>query len=91
GSYDTATLETYEWLVNTREVQLAASLGDFEVTVGRQIVAWGEGDMLSPIDVVNPRDMREPGQSDLADVRLPVLASRVGYFTGAHRFELMIV
>jgi len=90
-SYDAATLETYEWLLNTREVQLAASLGDFEITVGRQIIAWGEGDMLSPLDVVNPRDMREPGQSDLADMRLPVLATRVGWFTGAHRLELMIV
>ena len=37
-SYDDATLEAYEGLVNTREVQLAASLGDFELTVGRQIV-----------------------------------------------------
>ena len=89
--YDTATLQTYEWLFNTREVQLGLSLGDFEVTLGRQIVAWGEGDMLSPIDVVNPRDMREPGQSDLSDIRLPVLATRVGWFHGGHRVELMVV
>jgi hypothetical protein len=89
--YDAATIETYEWLVNTREVQLALSLGDFEITLGRQIVAWGEGDMLSPIDVLNPRDMREPGQSDLSDIRLPVLATRVGWFQGGHRLELMIV
>ena len=89
--YDAATLEAYEWLVNSREVQLALSLGDFELTLGRQIVAWGEGDMLSPLDVVNPRDMREPGQSDLADIRLPVLATRIGWFHGGHRLELMVV
>ena len=91
GRYDAATLKAYEWLVNSREVQLGISLGDFEITIGRQIVAWGEGDMLSPIDVVNPRDMREPGQSDLADIRLPVLATRVGWFRGPHRLELMVV
>jgi hypothetical protein len=89
--YDAPTIEAYEWLLNTREVQLGLSLGDFEITLGRQIVAWGEGDMLSPIDVVNPRDMREPGQSDLSDIRLPVLATRVGWFQGGHRLELMVV
>ncbi|MCA9544011.1 MAG: hypothetical protein KC613_06455, partial [Myxococcales bacterium] len=60
-----------------------------DVTVGRQIVAWGEGDALSVLDVVNPRDNREPGLADLDDLRLAVLASRVSWFTGAHRFELM--
>ena len=89
--YGVPTLDTYEWLVNTREVQLGLSLGEFEITLGRQIVAWGEGDMLSTLDVVNPRDMREPGQSDISDIRLPVLATRVGWFHGGHRVELMVV
>ena len=64
---------------------------EFGVTVGRQIVAWGEGDAISPLDVVNPRDMREPGLADLDDIRIPVLASRVGWFRGAHRVEAMVV
>lgn len=91
GSYDKPTLRAYEWQVTTREAFLALSLGRVELTVGRQIVAWGEGDALSPLDVVNPRDLREPGLADLDDLRLAVLATRVGWFRGAHRVEAMII
>ncbi len=91
GSHDEPTREAYEWQVNTREALVALSLGEFELTLGRQIVAWGEGDALSPLDVVNPRDMREPGLADLDDIRLPVLASRVGWFRGPHRVEVMMI
>ncbi len=90
-SYDGPTLDAYEWQVDTREAMVQANLGDWQLTFGRQIVAWGEGDAVSPLDVVNPRDLREPGLSDLDDMRLPVLATRVGWFTGDHRLELMLV
>jgi hypothetical protein len=89
-TYDEATLESYEWLFNSREALIAYSPANFEITVGRQIVAWGEGDMFSPIDVVNPRDQREPGLSDLDDIRQPIFATRLAWFPGDHRFELMV-
>jgi len=89
--FDDATLEAYEWQVLGREMFVAYSWERVEATVGRQIVAWGEGDALSPLDVVNPRDLREPGIADLEDIRLAVLASRLGYFVGDHRFELMVI
>ncbi len=89
--FDAPTRDTYEWLVDLRETYVAASLGDFELTVGRQIVPWGEGDVVSLLDVVNPRDMREPGLADLDDIRLPVAATRLGWFHGPHRVELMVV
>lgn len=90
-SYDGPTLRTYEWDANTREVEVAFSVGEWEITLGRQIVAWGQGDVFSPIDVTAPRDNREPGLADLDDIRMPVLATRVGWFHGAHRLELMLV
>lgn len=91
ADYDAPTVAAYESLFQLRDAFAAVTLGEFEVTVGRQIVAWGEGDAISPLDVVNPRDMREPGLSDLDDIRIPVLASRVGWFRGAHRIEAMVV
>ena len=90
-SYDGPTLDAYEWQLDTREAQISASLGELELTFGRQIVAWGEGDAVSPLDVVNPRDQREPGLSDLDDVRLPILATRLGWFHGDHRLEAMVI
>lgn len=86
-----AHLEVYELRYLDGEQYIAASAGEFETTFGRQIVAWGEGDALSPLDVVNPRDGREPGLADLDDLRLAVLATRVGWFRDAHRIEVMIV
>lgn len=90
-SYDQATLDAYRTLLQVRETFVGLSLGAFELTLGRQVVAYGEGDALSPLDVVNPRDMREPGLADLVDIRVPVLASRLGYFVGAHRLEVIVV
>ena len=89
--FDDATLDTYESQIIGGESFAALSVGAFELTVGRQIVAWGQGEMLSPLDVVNPRDMRELGLAELDDVRMAVLASRVGVFVEQHRFEVMLV
>lgn len=89
ADFDPEQVDKYRRRFLNGEQFMAVSLGDFEITVGRQIVAWGEGDALSPLDVVNPRDLREPGLADLDDLRLAVLASRVGWFVGDHRVEVM--
>ncbi|MDH5676088.1 MAG: hypothetical protein OEZ06_28455 [Myxococcales bacterium] len=89
--YDGATLEAYEWQVIGGESLLSLSYDVVEFTVGRQIVAWGQGEMLSPLDLVNPRDLREPGLAELDDVRMAVLASRAALFLGSHRVEAMVV
>jgi len=88
---DPATREVYERLADLRETYVQGTFGPVDVTVGRQVVAWGEGDMLSPVDVVNPRDLREPGLADLDDLRLPVWSARTGLFAGDHRVELMMI
>lgn len=89
--FDAATIDTYAYRLLNGEQYLGLTLGPVDLTLGRQIVAWGEGDVVSPLDVVNPRDLREPGLADLDDLRLAVLASRVGFFAGQHRFEAMVV
>lgn len=89
--FDQPTLDVYEARILSGEQYIATSLDAFEITVGRQIVVWGEGDALSPVDVVNPRDLREPGLADLDDLRLGVLATRVGWFHEGHRVEAMAV
>ncbi len=35
-------------------------LGGVDISVGRQTVSWGSADALSPVDVVNPSDLRYP-------------------------------
>lgn len=46
---------------------------------GRQLVVFGESDYFQVVDVVNPRDEREPGLAELDETRLPVFASRLSY------------
>lgn len=90
-AYDDPTIDAYRFRALSGEQLVGFAAGPVEITVGRQIVAWGEGDVLSPLDVVNPRDNREPGLADLDDLRLSVLATRVGWFEGSHRVEAMVL
>ncbi len=90
-SYRESTLDTYEWLVDFRESHFALSFDHVDFTTGLQIVPWGEGDLLGLLDVVNPRDNREPGLVQMDDLRLPVLSTRLGFFWGHHRIEGMVV
>jgi hypothetical protein len=69
---------------------VALSLGPAELTIGRQVVPWGQGVVLSPVDVVNPRDLRRV-IVDLEDVRMAVLATRLGMLFGSFTYELMAV
>jgi hypothetical protein len=89
--FDRATLDAYEFNVIGRETYAALSWGPLELTFGRQIVPFGQGEILSPLDIVNPRDTREPGLAELDATRMAVLASRAGLFVGPHRFEALVV
>ena len=85
------TLNAYEFLAHFREAYLQWSLGNWDITLGRQKVVWGEGMAISHLEVVSPRDTREPGLADIEDLRLPLAATRIGYFHGMHRFEATIM
>ncbi len=87
--YDEATIESYRTRYFPREQYLALKLDSVDVKFGRQTVAWGEGDVFSPLDIVNPRDLREPGLADLDDIRLSILATQVGILSPLGRFELI--
>ena len=82
-------VRTYGWRLEPRELWVGTSLGPVELTAGRQVVAWGEGLILSPVDVVNARDTRDPGMTDLDDLRRPVTMLRIQAFLGSHRFEVL--
>ncbi|MBN1654728.1 MAG: hypothetical protein JXA30_13235 [Deltaproteobacteria bacterium] len=90
-SYDDAVLDAYEYQIIGRETSLTLTYDVVELTFGRQIVAWGEGMVLSPIDVVNPQDFREHFLVDLVDRRMATLATKLGFYLGDHRLEAMVI
>lgn len=57
--------------------RLSSSL---DTKLGRQIIVWGKSENLRVVDVLNPLDLREPGQTDIEDMRLPVSMARLDYF-----------
>ncbi len=78
-----AVREEYEDEVELREVYLLGRLSDdLDLKAGRQIVVWGNSDNIRVTDVLNPLDMREPGLTDIEDLRLPVTMTKLDYYTG---------
>lgn len=74
--YDLATRETYAWQVIPGESYVSLGSGPVELRVGEQIVNFGQGEVLSVIDVLNPRDVREPLLRDIGEQHLPLLITR---------------
>ena len=74
-------IDNYEKELELGETYLQGSLTkSFDFKIGRQIVVWGKSDNIRVTDVLNPLDMREPGLTDIEDLRLPVTMSRLDYY-----------
>ncbi|WP_051822535.1 AMIN domain-containing protein [Desulfonatronum thiodismutans] len=63
----------------------------WDMRLGRQIVRWGKADQLSPVDNLNPQDLREFIIPDLEDRKIPNWMARVRLFPGAFTLEGIVV
>jgi hypothetical protein len=72
-----------------REAYLGFFGGKFDLRIGQQRVAWGVADVLSPNDVANARDLRDPflGELELNHIPTPMIRGS-GYF-GPVTLELL--
>ena len=85
-------LEELEKEAEFREVYLEGSpLQSLDIRLGKQIVAWGVGDSLRVVDVLNPTDSREFGMTDLEDTRQPIRMTRIDFFIGDLKLEAVAV
>lgn len=65
------------------EVWLQGKLAPWlDLKAGRQVVIWGRSETLRVLDVLNPLDNREPGRTDIEDLRLPVSMLRLDAYHG---------
>jgi Protein of unknown function (DUF1302) len=55
--------------------------GQVDIRVGRQIVRWGKTDQISPVDNLNPQDLREFITHDLEDRKIPNWMVRARLFS----------
>ncbi|WP_300458543.1 DUF1302 family protein [Desulfobacula sp.] len=52
----------------------------FGVSIGRQIIRWGKTDQISPVDTLNPQDMREFILPEYEDQKIPVWMADLSFF-----------
>lgn len=90
-AYDPYTLDTYEYVVEPREVYANGNWGLVDATVGRFVESWGEGIVLTPLDIVNPRDQRELGLVEPDELRLPTLGTRLALSGSIHEVEVIVM
>jgi Protein of unknown function (DUF1302) len=81
--YTGQVLNRNESETEVRETYVSGRLSkNLDLKVGRQIVVWGKSDNIRVTDVLNPLDMREPGLTDIEDLRLPAAMTRLDYYFG---------
>lgn len=81
--YTEQVIDGYESELDLRECYLLGRVtASLDVRLGRQIVVWGKSDNIRITDVINPLDLREPGLTDIEDLRLPVAMTRLDYYFG---------
>jgi len=79
--YPHQVLDEYEDEVEFRETYIQGSpLPNLDLTVGRQIIVWGNTENFRVTDVLNPEDNRVPGLIDIEDMRLPVCAAKADLY-----------
>lgn len=88
--YTPEVLDSYEKEIELREAFVQGTLREnLDVKLGRQIVVWGRSDNFRVTDILNPLDYREPGLTDIEDLRLPTAMSKIDYFQGPWQLSLV--
>ena len=87
-----AFLDQYESEAEPDEVYVAGRVAsDLDLRTGRQIVVWGKSDNIRVTDVLNPLDLRLPGRTDIAELRLPVAMTKLDYYIGDWNLSGIVV
>ncbi len=75
-----------------RELYLQLSPAkQLDIKTGRQIVVWGTSDFVRVVDSLNPLDLKNPGATDIEDLRLPVAMSKIDYYQGAFQLSGIMI
>ncbi len=59
--------------IRLNEAYLTIDTQRADFIIGRKMMRWGTGDGINPMDLINPRDHRDPIASGRADTRVPIL------------------
>ncbi len=84
-----ATDELYH--VDLNEAYLTIDTECMDIILGKKMMRWGTGDGINPMDLINPRDYRDPIASARADARLPILLADGIFLLGPVTIEAVVI
>ncbi len=66
--------------------------GDWcELTLGNQFVRWGKTDQISPLDIINPEELRDGLVRPREERKLPVPMADLKLFKGMYKIEAVFI
>jgi len=81
----------HETTVRPHQVYARFSDDWYQLTLGNQFVRWGKIDQVSPLDIVNPEDIREGFVRPREDRKLPIPMVDLRLYKGVYRFEAIFI
>ena len=79
------------YYVELNEAYLTIDTERIDFIFGKKMMRWGTGDGISPMDLINPRDYRDPIASARADARLPILLADAIFLLGPVTVEGVLI
>lgn len=76
-----------DFRLDLHEAALLLATDRYDVKLGKQIVRWGKTDQVSPVDNLNPQDLRQLNLRELEDRKIPIWMARGRLFSGNHTVE----
>ena len=79
------------YYLHLNEAYLTVDTEKFDLIVGRKMMRWGTGDGINPMDLINPRDYRDPISGGRSDTRVPILLADGMFLIGSVTVEGVII
>ena len=90
--YNDDVLDTYRTQLRLDDTYIQGRITrDIDIKIGRQVVVWGKSDSIRVTDVINPLDNRNPGLTDIEDLRLPTTMAKLDYYIGKWNLSAMVI
>ena len=79
------------YYVELNEAYLTIDTERIDFILGKKMMRWGTGDGINPMDLINPRDYRNPIASARADARLPIFLANGIFLLGPVTMEGVLI
>jgi hypothetical protein len=92
SNYTEAVLDEYEFWGEVLDLWVQGSVTSWlDLKLGRQVVNWGRSDTLRVTDVLNSLNNREPGLTDIENLRLPSTMIKADAYWGPWSFTAIVI